>query len=190
LRTISSLAVLQHVVEPIAGARHAAFGLAVDGDVALAAGGRGAPARLCLDQLRGSSSTVAHDMRRATHGGRHQAMVDDDEAQILALETGFHQHAVADFARRLDGASVDSTVSSPTATPLPCSPRAGLTTTLPCFFRNASSASGRRPPPSARALQAGLLHDAARDRLVVADRHGDGRGQFRQALAAMDERPP
>src|SRR5690606_30442312 len=94
----------RYAVEREAGGGEAAFRLRVDRNTALAARGGGAAARLARDQAFHLPPPVADDGWRAAHGGGDQAEIDHHEAQILALEAGFHQHAVADLPRRGDGA--------------------------------------------------------------------------------------
>ena len=69
-----------------------------------------------------------------------RAVIDDDEAQVLPRHLLLDEDALALFPlATMIAARRSSIVSIPTATPLPCSPRAGLTTTEPCFWRNSAS---------------------------------------------------
>jgi hypothetical protein len=166
-----------------------ALGLGVERDDAFAAGRGGPPPALRLDEFAHRRAAVAHDARRPPQRRGHHLVVDDDQAQILALEAFLDDHFVAEARARSTAAAISSRVVSPTEMPRPCSPRAGLTTTAAMASRKAA-----RPVRSGRDLRghphAGRLDDPPRHPLVVADRHGDGGGEFAQRLAAQTDRPP
>ncbi len=127
-----------------------------------------------------------------TRGGRRTAaatsvLVDDHETEVFSLEKGFQPVPVADLTGRCDCLLQrfhrrDTDRDAP-----PCSPRAGLTTSLPCFSRKARTASRSSPTSIWSGTTRPARGDhAPRNRLVVTDRHRDAGSQFRKALAAMN----
>ncbi len=78
-------------------------------------------------------------------GGRRTAAATNLKSMTTSLRSSPAKQASTRTRSQISRAaamarSISSSVSSPTATPLPCSPRAGFTTTLPCFLRKAFSA--------------------------------------------------
>ena len=80
----------------------AARGLRVERDARLAAGGRRTPPALTLDQRTHRAAPVPHHLRSPPHRRSHHPMVDDDDAQVLALAELLDDHAIAELARALD----------------------------------------------------------------------------------------
>jgi hypothetical protein len=93
-----------HVVEGEAGFGQRALGFGVDGNAGLAAGGGAAAAALEFDQSANARLPVADHTGRTAHGGGGQLEVDDDQAQILALDLFFDQDIAADPPRADQGA--------------------------------------------------------------------------------------
>src|SRR5690606_29720613 len=81
-----------------------AFGFGVDRYPALAAGGGGPAARQGRDQAAHLAPAVADDAGRPAYCGGNQAKIDDHQAQVLAIKTGFDQDPVADLAGGGNGA--------------------------------------------------------------------------------------
>src|SRR5690606_10195806 len=165
----------------------AALGLAVDRDRALSSGRGGPPARLRLDQAADRLAAVPHDMGRTSNSSGHELEVYDHEAQVLAFEAGFDQHAVADVTgngdRLLDSIK---TVQSDRDSPPLLSP--GGLHHDPSMLRD--KRRERRVIVDSRHLrrsgETGPLDNPAGDCLVVADGHGNTRRQFRETFTALD----
>src|SRR5699024_2686175 len=135
------------------------------------------------DQLADGGGPVADDAGRAADGGGDELLVDDDQAQILALEVALEDDLVRDPARALDGGLDLVPRGEADRDALALLAAHGLDDDA-AMFRQEGRARLRI---AARHLggdaHAGGLDDAPRDALVVADRHGDGGGELRERLA-------
>ena len=186
-----ALALRQHVVHAIAGMFDAALGLGIHRDPAFAARCGRTSARQGLDEVPHAGMAVAGDFGRPAHGSGDQPIIDDDEPQIVADETGFHQDAVGDLARRLDrGFRVLQIVDADgNAAALLATRRLHDHLAMGLDEGGDHRIVGGAGIDLLGHLHTGRLDDPTRHRLVVADRHGDGARQLRQALAAMDGAP-
>src|SRR5690606_29705400 len=131
----------------------------------------------------------AHDLGPAPDGGGDEAVVDDQQPQVLALDHLLDEHGFVDAARAVDRRPqlVERPDAHRDAPALLAARRlddhAAMLAEEAALTRRVA---GRH---LLRYVHARCRDNAARHRLVIADGHGDRRRQVGQAFATPDAAP-
>lgn len=128
---------------------------------------------------------VADNHRRTPDGRGNDAEIDDDEPQIVALETGFQKDAVALLPRIPDsGLGVVERFHADRDTASLLAPGRLDDDGAMRLDKGGEVFIAIRRGDLGRHGNTGPFYQAAGGALVVANGHGDGRRQLRQAFAA------